>query len=357
MNNSAFFPGSTRQFLEGQDFFEELLLKPALTRYAFFLVDHGRESTSTHKFWWNHFEDACLLMNVPCRRVKKDFSDFDNSVAKGRQRVFLFFTKSSLFYRFSQRSVDAREIKKDDIIGAFDAEVAAIFPDNKFFQIGFASEQWIRPPGIEERQVVLWEAFAPVHFIPTLFLSAKTSPIYQFSFFGTINKTNIDEFCSILKPLYHRYQCTFRGLSWWQYKLPYLLPLLYGFSPFLVDDERGLQTLLGARINIVLHQTHHRKMKTLTERLFISALAGRPVICDNVGARRYFSEDEIVVVGQSAPNTPQEAAAFLEKCDEVIGCVDAFQKIALAVQKKTLENYTYLNTVTKFIVQLDAKNR
>lgn len=317
-------------------------------KYEIFLVDHGRRSTSTHAYWWNHFEDACLVLGIPACRIRKDLADLP-ARRIGVRRIFLYFTGVS----FPGDAAAKSAFFPDDIVCAFSADVFESFPGVFSFQIVFAGHKTPERmmAGTEHRRLV-WHPYAPVHLVPAA-LALDARPSKDVAFFGTVSKTNKDAFDKILVPLARSRSFSYGGLSWRGFKLPYLKPLLYGFSPFLVDDRKALSILSSGRVNIVLHQDHHRRLGTLTERLFYSALLGSKIVCDMPAARSYYSEHDGVLVSPLGPDIADgDARAFLEACDAWLASGEPADRRARMMQK-TVDHHTYLNTVVSFLSELD----
>ncbi|MDR7521379.1 MAG: glycosyltransferase [Armatimonadota bacterium] len=317
-------------------------------KYAVFLVDHGRASRSTHKFWWNHFEEAARLLGIPCRRVSKASETWPTDHRReGRRGVYLFFTRRSLYHdRWCIfRSVRREAIRPEDIVASWDPRVMDELDHAHAFLIGFRGGTWMSLPGLpDSRQIVFWEPFAPLSAVEKGVRESGRTPRWDFSYFGTLNPHNYDQFQRILQPLAARHRCRYAGKLW---RIASLIPLRYGFRPFLVHEDRGQEILLEGRINLVLHNDYHRRMRTLTERLFVSAALGRPVVCDNAGAWRYFSQEEVPVA--------EDPEMFLALCEDSLRNLQQRREIAREIQRKTLRHNTYLHTVVQLLTELDAK--
>lgn len=343
-------PASVVGFLEAEEFFHELraTAEGLAKRYVVFLVDHGRSSRSTHKFWWNHFEEACHALAIPCRRVPKASEAWPRDHRlEGQQGVYLFFTMDSLFHDRTKwfRAVREDALRPEDIVASWDPRVVEAFARCRTFLIGFRKEGRPSTHGNDqEARIVYWEPFAPLGaLLKGMTTQTDRDGTWDFAYFGTLNPHNYDQFQRILRPLAARHHCRFAGKLW---RVASPIPLWYGFSPSLVGEPRGLEILARGRVNLVLHNDYHRRARTLTERLFISAALGRPVVCDNGGAWRYFTPEEVPV--------GEDPETFLALCEDVLRDLRAHQEIARALQKKVWRQFSYLNTVVQFLKDIDS---
>mgnify|MGYP000103163743 CR=1 FL=1 len=337
--------------LRSEAFFQELReagdrLKK---RFVVYLVDHGPLSRSTHKFWWDHFAEACRILDIPCWRVPKDSRRWPREHLKHERRgVYLFFTAQSLYHRRPHlvRAVQPGVIRPDDVVASWDVNVTRSFPDAQTFQIGFRSSLWLaHRVQVDQRRVVIWEPYAPLSAVRAgLFDELKGMLRWDFVYFGTLNPHNYDHFRAILRPLASRYRCRYTGKVWRVFSLE---PFRYGFSPLLVSELCGLDDLRRGRVNLVLHNDYHRQLRSVTERLFISAALGRPIVCDNVGAWQYFSPAEVPVA--------EDSTSFLALCAHVLETLPAREEIAREVQKKTIRQYTYLHSVVRLLEDIEQR--
>ncbi|MDR7420728.1 MAG: glycosyltransferase [Armatimonadota bacterium] len=336
------------ELLAREDTFQSL--RDAASRlgrmYAVFLVDHGPASRSTHRFWWNHFDEACRALGIPCARVSRFSAQWPPPARDARTRVYLFFTARSLYRdRLSRRrSVPREAVRACDIVASWDPAVLEAFPDAQRFLIGFRSPQWMAQYGHGARwPVAVWEPFAPLAAVEAGLRDPQAQPAWDFTYFGSLTPHNYDLFRAILRPLAARYHCRYGGKAW---RVMALTPFLLGFSPHLVDEASGLDLLARGRVNLVLHNDYHRRAQSLTERLFISTALGRPVVCDNPGARRYFTPSEVPV--------GEDTETFLALCEDALRSLRQREEIARTVQRKVWRSYTYLHTVVQFLTDVDS---
>ena len=181
-----------------------------LDDYAFFLIDHKRGSTSTHSSWWNHLEDALLVLGGSCHRISNNFRDFDKRDLR-KKNIFLYFGASSIFG--VRGSLEMKNhIPPDALVGGWELsdDLSRAIGHEKTVTMLYRGE-----PGGSRR--IFWDPFAPIHLIPMAIRGF--SPRYDFGYFGTINKGNYDVFENILVPLTREFSYKYRGLSWWRYKL------------------------------------------------------------------------------------------------------------------------------------------
>ncbi|MDZ7378777.1 MAG: glycosyltransferase [candidate division KSB1 bacterium] len=337
--------------LRSEAFFQELCEAGARLRKRFvvYLVDHGPLSRSTHKFWWHHFAEACRILDIPCWQVPKDSRRWPREHLKHERRgIYLFFTAQSLYYRRPHlvRAIRPEAIRPDDVVASWDVNVIRSFPHAQTFQIAFRSPLWLaNRVQVDHRRVLIWEPYAPFAALRAGLLNEPNAKIrWDFVYFGTLNPHNYDHFRAILRPLALHYRCRYIGKVWRIFSLE---PFRYGFSPFLVSDLYGIDNLCQGRVNLVLHNDYHRQLRSVTERLFISAAVGRPVVCDNVGAWQYFSPAEVPVA--------EDPTLFLALCTHVLETLPAREEIAREVQRKVLRRYTYLHTVIRLLEDIDRK--
>lgn len=320
-------------------------------RYAVFLVDHGPSSRSTTKFWWNHFEEACRFLGISCLRVSNASRAWPQDHRRqGKRGVYIFFTLKSLYRdRLGWvRAVRQDSLTADDVTASFDPHVVKEFSHTQAFQIGFRGERW---RSVYDRQypggvrIVIWEPYAPLVAIEQGMRSVSApSAAWDFTYFGGLTPDNYDQFRRILRPLAARHRCRYAGKAWRVFSP---IALRYGFSPFMVDERRGLELLLRGRVNLAIHHVFHRQAQSLSERVFVSAALGRPLVCDNEGARQYFTPEEVPV--------GEEPEAFLALCEDALRNLRARQEVARRLQKKVLRHYTYLHTVVQFLTSIDTK--
>ncbi len=318
-------------------------------RYVVYLVDHSRSSRSTHKFWWNHFEDACQALGIRCLRVPKVSETWPQDHRReGKRGVYLFFTIRSLFHdRMGWlRTVRSGAIRPEDVVASWDPRVIGEFTHSEAFQIGFRSERWMSTHGLADRQrIIVWEPYAPLAALARgIQHPAASEGTWDFAYFGTLNRHNYDQFQRILRPLALRYRCRYGGKLW---RIFSPIPLRYGFSPFLASEQQGMEVLMQGRANLILHNDYHRQAQTLTERLFVSLALGRPVVCDNTGARQYFTIEEVPV--------GEDPETFLALCEDVLRDLRVRQEIAREVQSKVRRHYTYLHTAVQLLADIDSR--
>ncbi len=343
-------PETVPGFLAAEAFFHELraTAQSLARRYVVFLVDHARSSRSTHKFWWNHFEEACQALAIPCWRVPRASEAWPQAHRReGRRGVYLFFTTESLFHDRSRRFRAVRDdtLRPEDVVASWDPNVVPAFTRCHRFLIGFRNEGWLSTYGAgHAAPIVFWDPFAPLTAVQRGMMGTSDEQgAWDFAYFGTLNPHNYDQFERILRPLAARHHCRFGGKLW---RVASPVPLWYGFSPFLVGEPRGLEILARGRVNLALHNDYHRKTRTLTERIFISTALGRPIVCDNAGARQYFTPAEVPV--------GEDPETFLALCEDVLRDVRAHQEIARALQKKVWRQFSYLNTVVQLLTDIDT---
>lgn len=336
--------------LRKEEFFEALQAAAIdlAQRYVVFLVDHGPSSRSTTKFWWNHFEEACRALSIPCHRVPKASERWPGDHRRqGKRGIYIFFTMQSL-YRDRMgwfRAVRQGAITSDDIVASLDPRVVDEFERCHTFQIGFRGEAWRLLHGLKNPgRIVIWEPYAPLAAVERgMRASIDRERAWDFTYFGALTPDNYDQFRHILRPLAARHRCRCAGKAWRVFSP---MSLQYGFSPFMVSEHRGLEILLQGRINLVIHHTHHRRARTLSERLFVSAALGRPVVCDNPSAWQYFTPEEVPV--------GEDPEAFLALCEDALRNLRTRQEIAREVQEKVRRHYTYLHTVIQLLGDIDA---
>jgi hypothetical protein len=324
------------------DKFLTYAFRARLDEYAFFLIDHKRGSTSTHSSWWNHLEDALSVLGGSCHRIANSFSDFDKRDLR-KKNVFLYFGASSIFgVRGSLAMKD--HIPSDALVGGWQLadELSRAIGHEKTVTMLYRGEA-------DGPKRIFWDPFAPVHLIPMAIRGLPQK--YDFGYFGTINQGNYDVFENILIPLAREHSYNYRGLSWWRYKLPYIKPLFVGFSPRLLVDTRGFEALLSSRVDIVLHHRALREARSLTERSFYSLLAGRPFVSDNSAILEHFSGSSIKVVDIGTMPTKESSQRFLEACKTLLKDPDTAS--AQENQDKTIKDFTYFNTVSNLMDQMD----
>jgi spore maturation protein CgeB len=72
-------------------------------------------------------------------------------------------------------------------------------------------------------------------------------------------------------------------------------------------------------------------------------------VCDNAGAWRYFSPEEVPV--------SEDPDVFLELCEDVLRNIRAREEMARNAQIKVRQQYTYLHTVVQLLTEIDAGTR
>ncbi len=343
--------GGVLDFLKKEDSFEALraAARDLAQRYAVLLVDHGPLSRSTTKFWWNHFEEACRFLDIPCLRIPKASGVWPQDHRRaGKRGIYVFFTMQSLYRDRLRwfRAVRQDALTADDITASFDPQVVQEFSHSQAFQIGFRGERWRSLHGHQHPgRVVIWEPYAPLAAIEQGMRNRSEShAIWDFTYFGGLTPDNYDQFRHILRPLAARHHCRYVGKAWRVFSP---IALRYGFSPFMVSEHRGLETLLQGRVNLAIHHVFHRQAQSLSERLFVSAALGRPIVCDNLGARQYFTQEEVPV--------GEDPEAFLTLCENALRNLRARQEVARELRQKVLQRYTYLHTVVQILADIDSR--
>ena len=301
-----------------------------------YLVDHLPRSGSTHSAWWRHIAEGLGSLGEEVFWISKNLRH--PSLLGGRPpSVFWYFTEGSIQPRLADVLTSA------DIVLTWQGldDFKTITP-NAFF-VGYPGET-VRTQyliwGIQPDELLTFQPMAPLASFR--FSLPGKWPQYDFTFFGTVWESNYDRVESILRPLSDQYSCKFRGLT---YNTPRDVFRL-GFSRRLVSERIGWRTLLEGKINLGISHVEHRRLRSVTERVFLSSALGRPFVADNLGARDFFEENEVIAV-----DDPSE---YLDRCNFLHAHPSVAQEMAVRAYERTSREYTYRHSVAGLIEQLRA---
>lgn len=299
-----------------------------------FLVDHLPHSRSTHRNWWRHIRDglrACgesvAWIAPKARKVR----------GPANRRVFWVFTESSM----TDSLVSA--VRSEDVVLTWQGQARWREVTPYAFMLGYPGDGWKSDwvaEGGDPEALLTFQPFAP---LAALDGKPPGPPRCELAFFGSVWDGNVDHFEQILEPLAASHSHHYRGLA---YGAPTSARKL-GFSRLQVSERRGWRALRAGRVNLAIAHSEHRRKRSVTERVFISAALGRPVVADNLGVESYFGREEMRAF--------EDPAEYIEYVEWLLRNPDEAAAIADRARTRTLARYTYKETVGDVLSQLAAK--
>lgn len=306
-----------------------------------FLVDHLPSSKSTHRNWWRHLLDG-LLGNDH----EVDWIEPDGANVRGGDRaprIFWVFTEQSL----TPSLLGA--VRREDVVLTWSGHELWREATPHAFMLGYPGEKWMDryvAQGGAREDIITFQPYAPVRSLdwaPRASRMRSRPRRHDLAFFGTVWDANFDNFERILKPLADRHSYTYRGLV---YDAPRWVRR-YGLSRRQVSEDAGWAALTTGTVNVAISHHEHRRLESVTERVFLSAALGRPIVTDNRGVEHFFEPDEV-----RGFDNPDEYIEFVEW---LLAHPDEAAAMAERAHARIERGYTYRNTVTEVLEQLSAR--